>query len=222
MAQERKPLRPREKNLPRSRAKRLRFATRPMKPRSNCNRPSRTCSFEEFGPAPVEGADLSGNRWRPDHLLRAAQVSIFCSRRSTTSNGTNLTALAQERERGAITSRPSILPRMHSRSVLKMAPTVIEFTDPDCPYCQALDRFWSAEGRRRQARAPAGLIFFVSGIHPSRQPPKLSISFAPQIAKRHFQSSLWQAQTPPRSAQMCDRDTPKLRQDAAACTPKSA
>ena len=117
--------------------------------------------FEDFGPAPVKGPLFqasAGGRilyYAPDsdHLLFA---TIYDR------NGVNLTALAQE------ASARKKLGTLDPTQALTMgppdAPTVIEFTDPDCPYCRALNRFWeakAAEGKpvRRQT-------YFVSGIHP--------------------------------------------------------
>ncbi|QDC36843.1 DsbC family protein [Sphingobium fuliginis] len=117
--------------------------------------------FEDFGPAPVKGPLFqasAGGRilyYAPqsDHLLFA---TIYDR------NGVNLTALAQD------ASARKKLGALDPAQALSIgppgAPTVIEFTDPDCPYCRALDRFWAAkaaEGKpvRRQ-------IYFVSGIHP--------------------------------------------------------
>ncbi|AJR25273.1 MULTISPECIES: DsbC family protein [unclassified Sphingobium] len=117
--------------------------------------------FEDFGPAPVKGPLFqasAGGRilyYAPqsDHLLFA---TIYDK------NGVNLTALAQD------ASAQKKLGALEPSQALTIgppgAPTVIEFTDPDCPYCRALDRFWAAkaaEGKpvRRQ-------IYFVSGIHP--------------------------------------------------------
>lgn len=116
--------------------------------------------FEEFGPAPVTGPLFqasAGGRilyYAPqsDHLMFA---TIYDR------NGVNLTALAQD------ASARKKLDALDPNQALTIgppdAPTVIEFTDPDCPYCRALDRFWAAkaaEGKpvRRQ-------IYFVSGIH---------------------------------------------------------
>jgi hypothetical protein len=45
------------------------------------------------------------------------------------------------------------------------APEVIEFTDPDCPYCRALDRFWATKAA--EVKSVRRVIFFVSGIHPT-------------------------------------------------------
>jgi thiol:disulfide interchange protein DsbC len=117
--------------------------------------------FEDFGPAPVKGPlyqASAGGRilyYAPEseHLLFA---TIYDR------NGVNLTALAQEAS--ARTKLGQLDPTQALTIGPPGAPTVIEFTDPDCPYCRALDRFWAAkaaEGKpvRRQ-------IYFVSGIHP--------------------------------------------------------
>ncbi|WP_083951390.1 DsbC family protein [Sphingobium abikonense] len=117
--------------------------------------------FEDFGPAPVTGPLFqasAGGRilyYAPqsDHLMFA---TIYDR------NGVNLTALAQDAS--ARRKLGSLDPTQALTIGPPGAPTVIEFTDPDCPYCRALDRFWAAkaaEGKpvRRQ-------IYFVSGIHP--------------------------------------------------------
>ncbi len=117
--------------------------------------------FEDFGPAPVKGPLFqasAGGRilyYAPqsDHLLFATVYDR---------SGVNLTALAQD---AAARKKLSQLDPAQALTIGPPgAPTVIEFTDPDCPYCRALDRFWAAkatEGKpvRRQ-------IYFVSGIHP--------------------------------------------------------
>ena len=117
--------------------------------------------FEDFAPAPVQGPLFqasAGGRilyYAPqsDHLLFA---TIYDR------NGVNLTALSQD------AAARKKLKDLDPKDALLIgppgAPLVIEFTDPDCPYCRALDRFWAAkaaEGKpvRRQ-------IYFVSGIHP--------------------------------------------------------
>ena len=117
--------------------------------------------FEDFAAAPVQGPlyqASAGGRilyYAPesDHLLFA---TIYDR------NGVNLTALAQDA--AARKKLKSLDPGQALTIGPPGAPTVIEFTDPDCPYCRALDRFWAAkaaEGKpvRRQ-------IYFVSGIHP--------------------------------------------------------
>ncbi|WP_342251627.1 DsbC family protein [Sphingomonas sp. OTU376] len=117
--------------------------------------------FEDFGPAPVEGPlyqAMAGGRMiyfapRSGHLLFAAVYDR---------NGVNVTALAQdERARRRLSA---IDPAKALAIGPPDAPSVIEFTDPDCPYCQALDRFWAAKAAEgKQVRR---LIYFVSGIHP--------------------------------------------------------
>ena len=98
--------------------------------------------FEEFGPAPVKGAiyqAVAGGRiiyYAPasEHILFATVYD---------KNGINITALAQE----ASTAKRLKLIDPAKALVIGPAgaPTVIEFTDPDCPYCRALDKFWAAK-----------------------------------------------------------------------------
>ncbi|WP_188064342.1 DsbC family protein [Sphingobium sp. KCTC 72723] len=118
-------------------------------------------SFEDFGPAPVKGAiyqATAGGRiiyFAPEsgHLLFAAVYD---------KNGINVTAMAQDasaRKRlGAIDPADALVIGPAG------APQVIEFTDPDCPYCQALDRFWAAKAA--EGKPVQRLIYFVSTIHP--------------------------------------------------------
>ncbi|MGA1809346.1 DsbC family protein [Sphingobium sp. WW5] len=117
--------------------------------------------FEDFGPAPVKGPIYqasAGGRiiyYAPEseHLLFAEVYDR---------NGQNLTVLAQS----AAAARK--LAGIDTSKALaigpKDAPVVIEFTDPDCPYCRALDRFWAAKAA--EGKPVRRLIFFVSGIHP--------------------------------------------------------
>lgn len=118
-------------------------------------------TFEDFGPAPVRGPiyqAIAGGRviyFAPEsqHLLFAAIYD---------KNGVNLTALAQDasaRKRlGAINPADALVIGPAG------APKVIEFTDPDCPYCQALERFWLA--KEAEGKPVQRLVYFVSGIHP--------------------------------------------------------
>lgn len=118
-------------------------------------------SFEDFGPAPVKGPiyqATAGGRiiyFAPEsgHLLFAAVYD---------KNGINVTAMAQDasaRKRlGAIDPADALVIGPAG------APQVIEFTDPDCPYCQALDRFWTAKAA--EGKPVQRLIYFVSTIHP--------------------------------------------------------
>ena len=118
-------------------------------------------TFEDFGPAPVKGPiyqAIAGGRviyYAPEsqHLLFAAIYD---------KNGVNQTALAQDasaRKRlGAIDPANALVIGPAG------APKVIEFTDPDCPYCQALERFWLA--KEAEGKPVQRLVYFVSGIHP--------------------------------------------------------
>ena len=101
--------------------------------------------FEDFGPSPVKGPiyqAIAGGRvlyFAPDsgHLLFAAVYDR---------NGVNVTALAQDAR-----ARKQLV-AIDPRQALLIGPAgarqVIEFTDPDCPYCQALERFWIAKAAR--------------------------------------------------------------------------
>ncbi|MCP3731326.1 DsbC family protein [Sphingomonas sp. MG17] len=117
--------------------------------------------FEDFGPAPVKGPiyqAIAGGRiiyFAPEsgHLLFAAMYDR---------NGVNVTALAQD------ASARKRLGAIDTSQALAIGPAgarqVIEFTDPDCPYCQALDRYWGAKAA--EGKEVRRLVFFVSGIHP--------------------------------------------------------
>ena len=117
--------------------------------------------FEDFGPAPIKGPIYqasAGGRiiyYAPqsEHLLFAEVYDR---------NGQNLTALAQN------TAARRKLAGIDTSKALAIgpesAPTVIEFTDPDCPYCRALDRYWAAKAA--EGKPVRRLVFFVSGIHP--------------------------------------------------------
>ena len=117
--------------------------------------------FEDFGPSPVKGPIYQANAggrivyYAPDseHILFAAVYDR---------NGINVTALAQD-----ATARKKLAGIDTSKALAlgpAGAPTVIEFTDPDCPYCRALDRFWAAKAA--EGKPVRRLIFFVSSIHP--------------------------------------------------------
>lgn len=118
-------------------------------------------TFEDFGPAPVKG---------PIYQAMAGGKVIYFAPESETilfaalydKNGVNLTALAQDasarRKLGAIDPAKALA--IGSAS----APTVIEFTDPDCPYCRALEKFWTA--KEAEGKPVRRLVYFVSGIHP--------------------------------------------------------
>jgi thiol:disulfide interchange protein DsbC len=117
--------------------------------------------FEDFGPSPVKGPvyqAIAGGRvlyFAPEsgHLLFAAVYDR---------NGVNVTALAQD------ASARKRLGAIDPKQALVIGPAgarqVIEFTDPDCPYCQALERFWIAKAT--EGKPVQRLVYFVSGIHP--------------------------------------------------------
>lgn len=163
-------------------------------------------TFEDFGPAPVKGPiyqAIAGGRviyFAPDsqHLLFAAIYD---------KNGVNLTALAQDasaRKRlGAINPADALVIGPAN------APKVIEFTDPDCPYCQALERFWltkAAEGKPVQR-----LVYFVSGIHPqaAAKAEHILCSPDPQAEFRAIYSG-----ARPTSLHKCQSGAAKVARDA--------
>lgn len=117
--------------------------------------------FENFGPSPIHGPIYqasAGGRivyYAPqsEHILFAAAYDR---------NGVNVTALAQD---GTARRKLAGLD-MDAALVIgpKDAPSVVEFTDPDCPYCRALDRYWASKAV--EGKMVRRHIFFVSGIHP--------------------------------------------------------
>jgi thiol:disulfide interchange protein DsbC len=119
-------------------------------------------TFDDFGPSPIKGPVYQANAggrmvyYAPEseHILFAAIYDR---------SGVNVTALAQD---AAARKRLAGLDRSAALVIGPAnAPEVIEFTDPDCPYCRALDRFWATKaGEGKPVRR---VIFFVSGIHPT-------------------------------------------------------
>jgi len=118
-------------------------------------------SFEEFALSPITGPIYqasAGGRilyYAPDseHILFATVYDR---------NGVNVTALSQgDRVRRQLSA---IDPSQALAIGPAEAPVVIEFTDPDCPYCRALDKFWKAKAA--EGKPVRRLVYFVSGIHP--------------------------------------------------------
>ncbi|MCW2338190.1 thiol:disulfide interchange protein DsbC [Sphingobium sp. B2D3A] len=117
--------------------------------------------FEEFGPAPLKGQvyqAIAGGRViyfapQSQHILFGAIYD---------KNGLNVTAMTQsasaQKRLGAIDPADALVIGPAG------APKVIEFTDPDCPYCQALERFWIAKAS--EGKPVQRLIYFVGVIHP--------------------------------------------------------
>lgn len=118
-------------------------------------------AFEDFGPAPIKGAvyqAFAGGR-----VLYYAPTSghiVFGT--VYDKNGLNVTALAQQES--ARKRLKLIDPKKALAIGPEDAPTVIEFTDPDCPYCRALDKFWATKAA--EGKPVRRLIYFVSQIHP--------------------------------------------------------
>ncbi|WP_341897509.1 DsbC family protein [Sphingobium sp. YR657] len=164
--------------------------------------------FEDFAPSPVHGPLFqarAGGRilyYAPesDHLLFA---TIYDK------NGVNLTALSQDA--AARAKLKDIDPKKALLIGPPGAPLVIEFTDPDCPYCRALDRFWAAkaaEGKpvRRQ-------IYFVSGIHPEAA-SKAEHIFCAKDREAAFRATY--AGEPPKPLNQCAEGAARVQAHAQA------
>lgn len=134
-------------------------------------------------------------------------------------NGANLTALAQD---------AAARKRMHAIDPADAlligpdgAPKVIEFTDPDCPYCQALERFWIsriAEGQPVQRQ-----VYFVSGIHPDAAAKAEHILCSPD-PEREFKAIYAGARPAPlrkckAGAERVARETEAIRKMGISGTP---
>ncbi|WP_067736547.1 DsbC family protein [Novosphingobium naphthalenivorans] len=118
-------------------------------------------TFEDFGPAPIKGAiyqAFAGGR--VIYYAPASGHIVFGT--VYDKNGLNVTALAQQ---ASARKRFDLIDPQKALAIgPDNAPTVIEFTDPDCPYCRALDRFWAAKAA--EGKPVRRLIYFVSQIHP--------------------------------------------------------
>lgn len=117
--------------------------------------------FEDFGPSPIKGPIYQANAggrilyFAPEsgHLIFAAVYD---------KDGVNLTALAQD---DAVRKRLALVDPAKALAIGPAgAPTVIEFTDPECPYCRALEKFWNAKAA--EGKPVRQLVYFVSNIHP--------------------------------------------------------
>ncbi|XKH11541.1 DsbC family protein (plasmid) [Novosphingobium sp. BL-52-GroH] len=117
--------------------------------------------FEDFALSPVKGPiyqAIAGGKV----IYYAPESEMILFAAVYDKNGVNLTALAQD-----ATARRKIDTIDPAKALAigpEGAPTVIEFTDPDCPFCRALDRFWASKAA--EGKPVRRLIYFVSEIHP--------------------------------------------------------
>lgn len=163
--------------------------------------------FADFALSPVKGPiyqATAGGRTvyfapESEHLLFGAIYDR---------NGVNLTALAQDasarKHLGAIDPADALVIGPAG------APKVIEFTDPDCPYCQALERFWLA--KEAEGKPVQRLIYFVSGIHPQAA-AKAEHILCSSDREATFKSVYAGAQ--PTSLRKCRDGAEKVARDAA-------
>lgn len=166
--------------------------------------------FQDFAPSPVKGPIYQANAggrllyYAPEsgHLLFAAVYD---------QNGVNLTALAESE----IASRhlAAIDPAKALAIGPAGAPTVIEFTDPVCPYCRALEKFWAAKAA--EGKPVRRLVYFVSGIHPQATPLAEHILCSGDKEKAFH--AAYAGAAPPTLAQ-CKAGHDKVTADAALTT----
>ncbi|PBN43538.1 DsbC family protein [Sphingobium sp. D43FB] len=120
--------------------------------------------FDDFRLSPVRGPLYQANAGgRMVYYAPESDNVLFAAIYDR--NGVNLTSLEQD---AAARKRLASLDRSQALVMGPPdAPDVVEFTDPDCPYCRALDRYWAtkaAEGKPVRRH-----IFFVTGIHPQAE-----------------------------------------------------
>ncbi|MDE8654453.1 DsbC family protein [Novosphingobium album (ex Liu et al. 2023)] len=163
--------------------------------------------FEDFGPSPVKGPIYqasAGGRIvyyapKSEHILFATVYD---------KNGINVTALAQS------TRAQKQLSAIDPAKALVIgpagAPTVIEFTDPDCPYCRALDRFWAAKAA--EGKPVRRLVYFVSGTHPTAAAKAEHILCSPDPAAAF--KAIYSGMAPAKLV-VCDKGRAKVEADAA-------
>ena len=162
--------------------------------------------FDDFAPAPVKGPlyqAIAGGKviyYAPqsEHILFAAVYD---------KNGVNLTALAQDsavrRKLGSVDPSKALVIGPVT------APTVIEFTDPDCPYCRALEKFWAV--KEAEGKPVRRLVYFVSGIHPEAA-AKAEHIFCSADKQATFKAIY--AGAAPKSLNKCASGRAKVEQDA--------
>lgn len=164
-------------------------------------------TFEDFAPSPVTGPIYQANAGgriiyyapQSDHILFATVYDR---------NGINVTALAQSER--AQKQLSAIDPAKALPLGPPDAPTVIEFTDPDCPYCQALERYWL--GKAVEGKQVRRLVYFVSGIHPQAAAKAEHILCSPDPAATF--KAMYGGATPTTLA-TCSKGHAKVSEDAA-------
>lgn len=163
--------------------------------------------FEEFGPSPVHGSiyqAIAGGKviyFAPEseHLLFAAVYDR---------NGVNLTALAQD---ASVRKRLAAIDPTTALAIGPAgAPQVIEFTDPDCPYCRALEKFWSV--KEAEGKPVRRLVYFVTGIHPQAAAKAEHILCSPDKAAAF--KSIYSGATP-KTLRTCESGRARVEADAA-------
>jgi len=117
--------------------------------------------FDDFRLSPVRGPLYQANAGgRMVYYAPESDNVLFAAIYDR--HGVNLTALAQD-----ATARKRLAALDRSQALVigpADAPEVVEFTDPDCPYCRALDRYWASKAA--EGKPVRRHIFFVTGIHP--------------------------------------------------------
>lgn len=166
--------------------------------------------FQDFAASPIKGPIYQANAggrilyYAPDsgHLLFAAVYD---------KNGVNLTALAES------DAARRHLSAIDPAKALVIGPpgarTVIEFTDPQCPYCRALEKFWAAKAA--EGKPVRRLVYFVSSIHPQAAALAEHILCSPDKAVA-FHATY--AGTAPATLVHCPTGHEKVAGDAALVT----
>ncbi len=166
--------------------------------------------FEDFGPSPITGPIYQASAGgRIIYFAPKSQHLIFAA--VYNKDGVNLTALAQEQ--GAQRKLKVIDPAKALVIGPAGAPTVIEFTDPSCPYCQALERFW--EAKASEGKPVRRLVYFVSVIHPdaAAKAEHIMCSPDPQAELKAVYSG-----RVPATLRQCAEGRKKIEEDAKTVT----
>jgi len=123
-------------------------------------------------------------------------------------DGVNLTALAEDEN--ARRKLAAIDPATALVIGPAGAPTVIEFTDPDCPYCRSLESYWATKAT--EGKPIRRLVYFVTGIHPQAAAKAEHILCSPDPAAAF--RSIYAGAAPP-ELRRCTAGKAKIAADAA-------